>query len=378
MSRFRILGFSALTILVWSAFGTLAVAQPQGPITIVNGEIRLTINPSVGRAVDYGRVGKPNLLRITDSSVLTTAKANAAGYQAYGGDVLWPAQQNQWGGIRGSGGTWPPLNELDGPNWTVVDQSDSHVTIQSPQGPLLGLVARRRFELVPNSTEVVITNTFERKVLPARVAQYPVLIWSVTGVVEPEFTLAGVSPDRPIVSTYVTLNNTNPTSLVTNLNSNTALRFNNRSHGPGQAVGADMQKLGMYGDWLAAIYANDIFLQRTEYDPQGLFPDNANTEIYSAQATGGEHVELEVLSGGKLLQVGELMTNIVHWHLLDRPEGASDAVLALRLAAVPEPVTLLLLGCGSFAFLLRRGNRPCLRRLRQPFAAATNGRASWL
>ncbi len=354
MSCFRIAGFFALAFLTWGVSVSVAIAQPQGPITITNGEIRLTINPSVGRAVDFGRVGGPNILRLTDSSVLTNAKADVAGYQAYGGDMLWPAQQNQWGGIRGFGGTWPPLNEMDGPNWTVVDQDASHVTIRSPQGPLLGLVAERRFELKPNGTEVLITNTFERKLLPTRVQQFPVLIWSDTSVVEPLYTLADVSPDRPIMPTFVTLNNTNPTSLVTNLNSNTALRFNNRGHGPGQPVSADMQKLGMYGNWAAAVYANDVFLQRTDFDSQGLFPDSANTEIYSAQATGGEYVELEILSGAKSLQAGQSMTNRVHWHLLDRPEGVSDEELAQRLAAVPEPATLLLLVCGGMALYLRR------------------------
>jgi hypothetical protein len=368
MSRRLIRSIFVIALIACGEFGPPASAQPQGPITLNNGQIRLTINPSVGRAVDYGRVGGANFLRLTDASVLTAAKADVAGYQGYGGDMLWEAQQAIWGGIRGSGGTWPPLGDLDGPNWTVVDQSASHVTIRSPQGPLLGLVAERRFELMPNSTEVVVTNTFERKVLPTRVQNYPVLIWSDTSVVEPLFTLADVSPDRPISPTYVVLNSTNPATLVTTLNANSALRFSNRAHGPGQSPANDMQKVGMYGEWAAAVYANDVFLQRTEYDPLGLYPDNANIEIYSAQATGGEYAELEVLSGARLLQVGQTMSNVVHWHLLGRPAGISDSDLALQLESVPEPATLLLLTwCGLTLLPYRRPYRPSRK-----FARAAN------
>jgi hypothetical protein len=339
MNWFRNRFSYGLTIITWAALTAVAVAQtaqPQGPTTISNSEIRLTINPSVGRIVDYGRVGKANVLRIADASVLTAAKADAPGYQGYGGDMLWPAQQDQWDEIRGSGGTWPPLEELDGPNWTVVDQSATHVTIQSPQGAVFGLVGKRRFEIKPNGTEVIITNTFERKALPERVKQIPVLIWSVTGAVDPEFTLADVSPNRPKEKdeTFVVLINGSPGALVTNLNSNTALRFDNRKHGRGQTVTAGQQKLGMYGNWVAAVYADDIFLQRTEYDPKGLFPDKANIEIYSGRGGGGGYVELEILSGGKLLEVGQSMSNTVHWHLIDRPRDVTDEELARRLAAV--------------------------------------------
>ena len=124
----------------------ILVSQVEGPVTIKNASIRLTVNPSVGRVVDFGRIDGPNLMRITDQTVVTEAKPERNGYQGYGGDQLWPAQQAQWGGVRGSGGGWPPLAELDGPNWTIVDKSASHITIESPQTPLLGLVARRRFD----------------------------------------------------------------------------------------------------------------------------------------------------------------------------------------------------------------------------------------
>jgi hypothetical protein len=251
--------------------------------------------------------------------------------------MLWPAQQDQWAAIRGSGGSWPPLGELDGPNWTVVDQSPSHVTIQSPQGAILGLVGKRRFEIKPDSTEVVITNTFERTILPENVEKYPILIWSVTGAIAPEYVVADVSPDRPIMPTFVPLNNSDPSALVKNLNSNTAIRFNNRDHGTGKELRAGQLKLGMYGNWVAAVYADDIFLQRTEFKPKGLYPDNANTEIYSSQSARGGYVEIEILSAAESLKAGQSMTNSVHWLLLDRPKDIPDEDLARRLAVEPRP-----------------------------------------
>ena len=313
----------------------ILVSQVEGPVTIKNASIRLTVNPSVGRVVDFGRIDGPNLMRITDQTVVTEAKPERNGYQGYGGDQLWPAQQAQWGGVRGSGGGWPPLAELDGPNWTIVDKSASHITIESPQTPLLGLVARRRFEISANEPTVVITNTFERVERPNEVAEIPVQIWSVTGITEPEFTLAEVSPDRAENDRYVALSS-NPSGIVKDLGDSNALRIDNRAHGPGESIRAAAMKAGMYGDWLAAVYPDDIFLQRSKYDRKGLFPDKAATEIYSSQTSGAEYVELEVLSSAKLLGVGDKLTNTVRWDLLKRPAG-DDAELVRHIASVPEP-----------------------------------------
>lgn len=331
------------------------MAQPQGPVVISNGEILLSVNPSVGRVVEFRRLDGPNLMRIPDASVLTDAKPESNSYQIYGGDQLWPAQQARWGDIGGSGG-WPPLQEMDGPNWTLVDQSDSHITIQSPEGPLLGLVATRRFELSPDDPKVTIINTFERKSLPAQAADIPVNIWSVTGIVEPQVTLAGVRTDRPGQEAFTSLSS-NAGDLTTVLDDGFAVLFENRAHGSGEPVSGQSSKVGTHGDWLAAVYAGDIFLQRSKYDPEGLFPDDAAVEIFSSQAVGTEYVELEVLSPAEMLQVGEKMTNVVQWHLLKRPRGIRTEELARQLAAIPEPSSAALAGCILAGVILCRSRR---------------------
>ena len=315
-------------------------AQIEGPMTISNDHIRLTVNPSVGRIVDFGRIGRENLLRITDASVLTEGKEEVIGYQGYGGDQLWPAQQRTWGAIRGSGGTWPPLDELDGPNWQVIDQSPLHVTMQSPPTPLLGLVAERRIKISPDAAVVTIDNTFTRVAIPNPDKTFEVNIWSVTGVIEPEFVMTDIATDKPDgEQDWIRLSN-NPSSIIEILPSNDALRFDNQRHGPGESLGSNAVKFGTYGDWLAAIYENDIFLQTNDYDPTGNFPDRASIEIYSSQNSGSEYLELEVLSTSVDLALGETLSNTVNWHLLERRAELSDAQLAAHLRSVPEPAGL--------------------------------------
>ena len=106
-------------------------------------------------------------------------------------------------------------------------------------------------------------------------------------------------------------------------------------------------KLGTYGDWLAAIYSDQILLQRSTYDGSGNFPDNASLEIYSSQDRGTEYIELEVLSKAVDLAQGESISNTVQWHLLDRPENSNDGQLARYLATVPEPDGAMIFGLAS-------------------------------
>ena len=339
-----------LTIIVAALSVTSSYAQPEGPVTIRNDAVRLTVNPSVGRIVDFRRIDGPNLMRITDPSVLTEAKEESNSYRGYGGDQLWPAQQATWGAIRGSGGGWPPLGELDGPNWTIKNQGTHHITIEAPLTPLLGLQVERKIELIPDSADVKITNQFKRaEEQPDR--EHDVMIWSVTGMIEPEFTMMGISSDRPDESRLWTNLSGRADSIITTLNEDTALRFDVQAHGPGQELRANSTKIGTHGDWLAAIYESDILLQRSEYQVGGNFPDRASIEIYSSQNSGSEYIELEVLSPSINLELGETLSNIVYWHLLERPRDLDDGQLAARLQSVPEPQSFTMLGLAMLWFV---------------------------
>jgi MYXO-CTERM domain-containing protein len=300
------------------------LSATQRPLSLTDGDLEMIVNPSVGRIVSFKNTGGDSCLWVGDDRVLTQ---QLSGWSLdYGGDKLWPACQDDWPGI---GVGWPPPRP-DGAGYDVTSSTASSVSMvsTSTRYDRLKLDVDRQISLDAANRGVLIENRYQDRRDPGDPAPIPACIWSITQSEIPEFVLMDVNDDPAWPGLYKTWQDPSEfAGLLTLLNEDTALRYTPH---PTQS-----RKLGTFGEWIAAVYSDKIFLQRAAYDPTAgtAYRDGSNLQCYSST----QYVEIETLSPSAVLDVGEEMTNEVAWYLLDRPAGLSDADLAAYLAFVPAP-----------------------------------------
>ncbi len=295
----------------------IGVVQFRDAITLDNGQLAISISPEAGRIFSLVPAGGRNLLWVGDAASVEKAKVNPKRkYLNYGGDKIWPAVQSLWPHI--SGRTWPPPTGISSTAWTLMSQSKLSVTIQSPIDPELNIQARRKIVLAPYAAKITITNTLTR----IKPSPFPVQIWCVTQVHNPEFTLLDMArdvadPDRawirmsPAKQWQSAWIDKLPGALL---------------HQPDYTR---RTKVGTFGRWIAGVWSDYVFIQRTDYDPTAAYPDASNMQVYTSRANS----ELETLSPQVHLQPGQSLTNTVQWQVITRPAGEAAAALKAIHAA---------------------------------------------
>lgn len=286
-------------------------------IRFSNGTIDLAVSPQVGRIVHFGQTGGRNLLWANTVKAVEQARKQGQ-WVNYGGDKVWPALQAMWPRFVPSGGGWPPDGVIDGEPWTLVEQGDRFVIMRSPINPDLQVRVTRRIELHPGEAIVTIRNTMER----VEPSVMPVLIWTVSQIDHPNYTLLHVSPRRPaneLDRPWLWFGNRkNVEDRVTVMRD--AVRFD--------VTREKAYKVGTLGDWVAGVYDDLVFAQYGGYVRGGSYPDRSCAQVYC----DGNYVELELLGPQQHLARGETMDFVVTWKLLPLPAGsAADAAAAAAL-----------------------------------------------
>ena len=303
-----------------------AAASPRSfpdAVALDNGEVRLEISPAVGRVVHFGPSGDRNLLWIAPAGADTTPGVDGQQYDNLGGDKLWPTSQILWGAATGND-SWPPDGVIDGSAWELVIADADRIVIRSPESPDYGVVVTRSFRLDPDAPVARITNTLLR----TQANPFPLHAWTVTQVQTPDAAVLDAAGDRPADT---------PASLP--LTSETAEKVASRLAPLGDASGATRwdqsgplhAKLGSHGRWVAAVYPDLTFLQRTAYDPTGGYLDDSSVQVYR----GDPYLELELWSPLAQPAPGEELSNEVTWELLDAPAEEAKRLL-MRLDAELE------------------------------------------
>ena len=281
-------------------------------VSLDNGAVRLAYSPGAGRVVEFGRSGGPNLLWISppDPAPMRGADRLDPGdprvYHNLGGEKLWATVQSMWGRAYGSD-NWPPDGVIDGSAWTVVEQNDRRIVCESGESPHLGIVARRTYELDADQPVVRVTNELRR----VRPNVFPVFPWTVAQVRVPEFALLGTTDSPPAAWTD------DPKSPPATEPADGALVWTI----PADTAGLG-QKTATTGGWVAGVFADDVFLQSTDVDPDGSYPDGSNAQVY----LGETYLELELLAPSTHPDVGESASNEITWRLVPR-DGRSVAEL---------------------------------------------------
>lgn len=277
-------------------------------ITLSNQHVRISISPHVGRIVDFGRSGGPNLLWLNSADAYRhpVARPNRAPYYNLGGDRLSPMLQKLWcRAFQMEGGSASDA-AFDGLPWRVIEQSSHHLVIESPESQDLGIIARRRIELTDHAS-VVITNTLTR----VKANAFPVQIWSITPVRLPELIVMDIAADRPVLSPPWLVLSEQP-----EFREPVSLAPDGRSVQLATARAGE-GKIGSFGRKISARYHDVILTQTCDYQPAGAYPDGSNLQAYWAVKTG--YCELETLSPFVHLQPGESLRNQITWELQSMP-----------------------------------------------------------
>jgi hypothetical protein len=286
-------------------------------IVLTNGAIELGVSASVGRIVHVSRAGGPNLLWVSPLAAANEAQAKDQ-WVNWGGDKPWPAVQSLWPRFVPSGNQWPPDRIIDGQAWTILEQGDRHLVMQSPVNPDLQARVTRRIVLDDEGPGVRIHNSMER----VGSSPIPLLIWTVSQVPHPAYTLLAIAADRPESERdrpVLHFGKAREAQERVELHDNAA-RFN--------VTRERSLKVGTFGTWVAGVWEDVAFAQYAHYDPAGSYPDRSNSQVYC----DGNYVELELLSPQQHLQPGQKLDFEVRWRLLDLPAGmAADTAAVVRL-----------------------------------------------
>lgn len=285
-------------------------------IRLENDHVRVDVAPSVGRIVWFSRPGGDNLIWINDE----TAVADSDGqYIAYGGDKVWPAVQSMWERATGNK-NWPPEGVIDGKPWTLIEASNHHCIIESEVSPAYGVKVRRTIIIDPDAPIVNIANAMTR----AQPSIYPVHIWSVTQIIPPDYAMLDIAEKRVQKDPAVVLFDPEDTygDGVTTLPGQTAVAWHDRHEGG--------NKIGTLGEWVAGVYEDQIFLQKTYHHAPGAYPDGSSAQLWVQDG----YTELELLSDQVHLQPGESLKNVVEWRLVDFTGGEPEEALKTIDAAL--------------------------------------------
>lgn len=282
-------------------------------IRLENDHIRVDIAPSVGRIVWFSRPGADNLIWINNESELPGPDAKPGEYIIYGGDKIWPAVQSMWKRATGNKGDWPPEGVIDGDPWKLIEASDHHCIIESAVSPAYGVKVRRTIVIDPVAPSVNIANVMTR----VEASIFPVHIWSVTQVVPPKYAMLDISGNRVRKDPEVVFFKSDRDfgGGVNILLDGSAVAWHDRHEGG--------NKIGTLGEWVAGIYEDQIFLQKTYHHAPGAYPDGSSAQLYVTD----NYTELELLTDQVHLQPEETLKNVVEWRLIDFDGGEPEKAL---------------------------------------------------
>jgi hypothetical protein len=254
------------------------------------GEGRYELRAAGARLqVDAQTGGRITSLRLGETELLTDSSVHAQNY----GSSFWTSPQSQWG--------WPPYPVLDVQPYRA-SLGDEALQLYSPDDPLSGFRAGKKFTLAEADSAFVITYTLTnvsdstRRVAPWEVTRVPAggltFFAAGTGQPLPQSNLAGIHRDANDIVWFAY-----DTARI-------------HSH----------QKLFMNGQgWLAHVHRQVLFIKRFADIPPGqTAPGQEEIEVYANKER--TYVELENQGAYVSLAPQDSLTWTVKWYVRVLPE----------------------------------------------------------
>jgi len=289
---------------------------------ISNATTQVIVVPAIGRIMFYGFKDGPNILW-TDSRLygqtLPSNLQSVKSWTNFGGDKVWPTQQDDFGKINGM--SWPPDPWFDGAPHTVKELEDG-VEITGPVSNYCGAQSIREIRLAEDGSRLLINQRL-KKIKKAQIRSVEPIrhtIWNVTQIKSPLQALFNLNPDSKFSNGYYIF----PTGGAENFSVEGGTGILVPHVSKSQKAGADSDK------WLAAIIDNVVFGEFFTFDPAGVYPDNGcSAEVY----TSGDYTEIELLSPMQYLDINQEISFNIEWELYQLPDNAKSTA-EKRTAAV--------------------------------------------
>jgi len=275
---------------------------------ISNEQVEVVIVPAIGRIMYFGFNNSENILwnnpifygRILPKGNPLTKDGKII-WANFGGDKIWPTQEDQWQDINGR--SWPPDHWFDGGEHTA-EQIEDGIRITSPVSEYCGARSIREIILAGDGAELTIKQTIEKVQQADNSAVEPInyTIWNITQIRSPLMALMNLNPNRRLSKRYKLFRPNTAENF--SVEGDIGILLPDRSKK--QKVGADSDY------WLAAIIDNLVFGEFFRFQQGKDYPDGGmSAEVY----TEPDYTEIELLSPLKQLAIGEMMHFTITWRL---------------------------------------------------------------
>jgi hypothetical protein len=287
-------------------------------VEITNGTGRLVVVPAIGRIMFYGFEDGANVLwenpeylgKILPPEGPIREKGESI-WMNFGGDKVWPAQQDHWKDLNGY--DWPPDPWFDGGIHSVRILDDG-VKIKSPVSEFNGARSEREIRLAPMGTRVSIHQTIE-KVKASRKASIesiPFTIWNITQIRQPEQILIPLNPISRFKERYFDYLKGGK-SAAGNVRIADSVAVFIPDPTADQKIGADS------GPWISGVVGNLMMVEFFKRRNRAAYPDGG---VSMSAYTCPDYAELELMGPLKELRIGDILEHDIAWELFRLPEYA--------------------------------------------------------
>lgn len=278
-------------------------------ILLTNQAVQAVVRPDIGRIISFGRPGGPNRLWVAGDPL---AFRNVL--PMHGGLRIMISPETLWRQIRNGHRSDPAT---DGGAWTVLEQSDLHICMQTFSKDLsvtVNWTIRLHDELPELQMNYELTRT--------EANPFPVHLWSIAQVpLEGDLLFSNQRFwDEPYRNCIWAPKLDETVALFPEQQ---ALRFS------GAAVSEPL-KIGTFGRWIAHARNGEAFVVCAPEIQRRAYVEGSNLQGFS---WGGHFPFYEMEHTGPLhdLKVGESFQTAETWALVELTTGCSDEVKAGKI-----------------------------------------------
>ncbi|MBI3416733.1 MAG: hypothetical protein HY043_15695 [Verrucomicrobia bacterium] len=278
-------------------------------IVMSNGRVEVVIVPSIGRVMQFRRVGEQEGPFWENSQMFGRAPNPTSNeWGNFGADKTWPSPQADWPKIATRG--WPPPPAFDSMPVEWKPSSVNDGLLISPVDPYYGIRTIRHIKLPANLPLMKITTTYEKvQGEPKKVG-----VWIVTQLKD----AVGVFAPIPKASRFAEGFNRQSDQLPANLKFENGLVSLTRNRAGSYKIGTDASTLLWVGE-------KEMVRIDSPRSTGAEYPDHSSSAEVYTNPDPLAYVELEMLGPLHTMRVGDKISQVNQYMLMRRLLPSAEA-----------------------------------------------------